>query len=158
QVEDLFPGYTPPTPPDSGTLVSWSITVSSGVFVQGPTNPGNFMDQNANGVTGETPGDIYADPKPLDPLTPYQPPAGFFARPFDSSALPLIVPGRHIISTSVPGQSASSDNLAQNTAVSSVDVVFDRDMDPNSFTGADVVRMMGPAGQVGPVQTFAAAL
>ena len=39
-----------------GTLTDWSITVAttsaSGVL---STNPGNRMDQNADGVTGENP-------------------------------------------------------------------------------------------------------
>jgi subtilisin-like proprotein convertase family protein len=58
---------------DIGTLISWSMTIQPGKAVLGPILPGNFMDQNANGVAGEVgsvqkslmprvPGDYFAAP------------------------------------------------------------------------------------------------
>ena len=45
------------------------------------------------------------------------------------------------------GTSASdTNNLVLNGTVSSIDVVFDRDMNPATFTAADVLRIVSPAG------------
>jgi subtilisin-like proprotein convertase family protein len=130
------------------------------IRLPGTSSPlGRLMDQNANAVTGEpptpqSPGDVYAVPLPLS-----GPP---FQLPYDQSTLPLIVPGPHVASTFVPGAPAmvqqwtgSSENLVPNTGnlvlngtVSSLDVVFDRDMDPSSIAGAAILRIMGPAGQI----------
>src|SRR5262249_47146054 len=61
---------------------------------------------------------------------------------------PLIVPGPHVISTDVPGAPAASNNLVLNSAVSAIDVTFDRDMDPATFKPAQILRVVGPAGTV----------
>lgn len=41
-----------------------------------------------------------------------------------------------------------TDNLILNGGADHVDVIFDRDMDPATFTAADVVRIVGPAGVI----------
>ena len=130
--------------------------------------PGAIMDQNGNAKAGEDvlpgqqgPGDVYATPGPTGTFL-YN--GGFFPFAFDQNTLPLIVPGPHLISTNVANNPASGDNLVLNGVVGAnsdgtqgfgvpavhpgLDVTFDRDMDPTSFTGAQVLRMMGPAGLV----------
>jgi sugar lactone lactonase YvrE len=129
---------------DTGTLISWTLQLSTGTTTVNAV-PGNGMDQNANTVKGEPPaatsaGDAYAVPRPLN-----APP---FQLPYDPNTLPLIVPGPHVLSTFVPGQPTTSDNLVLNNQVNSIDVTFDRDMDPSSFTIDTVLRLMGPAGVV----------
>src|SRR5262249_30053193 len=89
----------------SGVLNSWTITVQTGTLTTTHLS-GNFMDQNANGIPQEANGDAYAAPRPTN---------GFpFTLPYDLGTLPLILPGPHVASTSVPGNAASSDNLVLN--------------------------------------------
>jgi subtilisin-like proprotein convertase family protein len=136
-------------PLDAGTLGNWSLRITPG-FNNGltPIN-GNLMDQNGNAVTGEgasstSSGDIFAIPTPIN-----HPP---FQLPYSQDTLPIIVPGPHIVNTFVPGQPVTSDNLVLNGTNNAIDVVFDRDMDPSTFTTAnaslEILRMMGPAGQI----------
>jgi len=133
-----------------------------------PAAPGAFMDQNGNAVTredvlpgGQGPGDVYAVPAPTGTFL-YS--GGFFPFSYNQDTLPLIVPGPHLLTTQVANNPASGDNLVLNGVVGSnpdgtqgygvpsahpgIDVTFDRDMAPASFTGAQVLRMMGPAGLV----------
>ena len=117
-------------------------------------NAGNFMDQNTNGVTAEpatatSAGDVYAIPLPLNGAAP-----GML--PYSQDTLPLIVPGPHVISTFVNGNPVTSDNLVLNGTVSNIDVVFDRNMNPNTFTAANVLRMMGPTGLIADTFTVTA--
>ncbi len=99
----------------TGTLQDWSLTLQTGT-VSFATNTGNLMDQNANATTGELPvappsgnvwsNDVYADPDPLDGvrLDPSDPTGQRYliTGPLDQTTLPLIVPGPHVLSTSVP--------------------------------------------------------
>lgn len=103
--------------------------------LQGPGS-GNPMDQDSDGDPGEVNSDAYAIPSPQ-----------FFATSLQET-LPLIVPGPHVVSSQVPGAPVSGDNLVLNAAVNAIDVTFDRDMDPNSFTPNRVLQIMGPAGAV----------
>ncbi len=120
-----------------GKLFTWSINVT-------PVNPnvgsrsGALMDQNANGTSGEA-GDVYSNPA-LSATSG----AGFF----NQNTLPIIISGPRMVSTSVPGASASQPNLALNASANALDVSFDRDMQVASFTPAQILRMMGPAGQI----------
>ncbi len=114
-----------------------------------PNVLGNFMDQNANGTAGEFPtqgpprasgGDTYADPMPLNNGPNFQ-------APYNQLTLPLIVPGPHVVTTFVNGSAPSADNLVTSGLANSVDVVFDRDMDPNSFYFQQLVSVTGaPTG------------
>src|SRR5262249_30611372 len=129
---------------DSGTLLNWTLKITPGTKSGLMTIPGNLMDQNGNASPGEgAPGDVFAIPTPINGVP--------FHLPNTQATLPLIVPGPHIVSTfvsSVPSAQATADNLALNQTVSSIDVVFDRDMDPTTFTTAAILRMMGPTGQI----------
>jgi subtilisin-like proprotein convertase family protein len=114
---------------------------------------GNFMDQNANGIadqaiTSSSEGDGYFAPNSINPNNPNVNGTPFQA-PYNQSTLPLIVPGPHVIGATVPG-GTGSDNLVLNGTVSSITVTFDRDMNASSFTGAQVLRLMGPLGLIGP--------
>jgi hypothetical protein len=111
-----------------------------------PTGLGNTMDQNANGVGGEFPsqtsgGDSYAVPTPAHN-------GPNFLAPYNQLTLPIIVPGPHIVTTFVPGSPASADNLVSSGFANSINIVFDRDMDPNSIDFQSVLRMVGPAGPI----------
>jgi hypothetical protein len=107
---------------------------------------GNFMDQNANAVTAESPspssgGDSYATPTPLKN-------GPNFLAPYSQDTLPIIVPGPHVVSTSVPGNPVTPDNLVMNKTVSTLEVKFDRKIDKSSFTSGKILRMIGPAGEI----------
>src|SRR5262249_59500471 len=71
-----------------------------------------------------------------------------FQLPYDTDTLPLILPGPHIVSTSVPGQVGNPENLVINSTVNSLDVQFDRDMNAGSFTPADILSLVGPGGPI----------
>ena len=103
------------------------------------TISGNFLDQNANGTPGESPGDNYSVPTGRD-------------------SLPLIVPGPHVQSSSVTGvngtASTGTDNLVNNDNANSVNVTFDREMRVSTFTPAQVLSVVGPTGRIDGPQTF----
>lgn len=118
---------------DVGTLTAWSIVVQgTGGVPLTDLELGNLMDQDADAVYGETNNDVFSAPG----STNGQP----LGLPYDSDTLPLILPGPHLVSTS-PSQVLGAN-------ASSVIVTFDRDMNPASFTAADVLRMNTPAGVV----------
>ena len=82
--------------------------------------------------------------------------APFPQGPYNSTTLPLIVAGPSVVSTSVPspGAQGTADNLVLNNTASALDLTFDRDMNPSSFTPAQILQIMGPAGLVSGPQTF----
>ncbi|MDR3638959.1 MAG: proprotein convertase P-domain-containing protein [Isosphaeraceae bacterium] len=151
QISDNVPG-------NIGQLNNWTLTVHSTAPATSPVlSTGNMMDQNANAVTDEdatqapvtglTPGDVYAVPTPDSTVpTTYNLTPGsatpFPQGPYNTNTLPLIVSGPHVVSTNVgtpvaagtPGPQGTSDNLVLNSTVSSINVTFDRDMNPNSAT------------------------
>ena len=133
---------------DSGTLLTWSLDLQPGT-VTSSFQPGNFMDENGNASAGESQFDQFAIPRPLDGI------AG--DAPFDQDTLPLIVPAPHVASTRVAGSPTTSDNLVLNRTVNSVDVTFDRDMAADTFTAADVLRVLGPSGAIAGPYTVRAA-
>ena len=90
-----------------------------------------------------------------------------FQSPYDTTTLPLIVPGPHVISTAAldangnPITQTNGENLALNTIVTGVQVTFDRDMRVSTFDGSDILSLVGPIGPVpGPftVQVVAGSL
>lgn len=133
----------------TGSIVSWSLSITTQNFGATTTSAGQTMDQNANGVldTAST-SDVFSVPTPLG-STP-------FTAPYDTTTLPIIVPGPHMVSSfatfvdasGVSHKTTSTDNLALNGTVSSIDVTFDRNMDPTSFTAAQILSLMGPIGPV----------
>jgi subtilisin-like proprotein convertase family protein len=134
---------------DVGKLVSWTLNVSTGTSST-PVNLGNAMDQNGNAVRGENPGDLFIAPAPVNGIP--------FVLPYVSTTLPIIVPGPHLISTFVPGEPTTVDrsgtptpnveNLVLNGTVNSIDIVFDRNMDPTTVTPASILRIIGPVGVI----------
>ncbi|MEO6811427.1 MAG: Ig-like domain-containing protein [Isosphaeraceae bacterium] len=130
----------------SSAAGTYSYTVSPSISDRIRTigSTGNIMDQNGNASTGEGLADLYAVPRPVFGAGP----GGMLSGPFDQDTLPLIVPGPHLARTFVPGAPASSDNLVLDGTVSFLDVTFDRPMQPGSFTPDDVLRIIGPYGEV----------
>jgi subtilisin-like proprotein convertase family protein len=136
-----------PTPPNPGPQDRIRSPIDASVF-------GNLMDQNNDGIVGEFPtnssgGDSYAVPAPLNNGRDFQ-------APYDKLTLPIIIPGPHIIGTFVNGSPASPDNLVLNRENSSLDIVFDRDMDPSTVNASAVLRMVGPVGPINGFITVAA--
>jgi subtilisin-like proprotein convertase family protein len=122
------------------------------VSATGTKIPGHFMDQDQStdpGILPTVPNDIFAVPTPLNSVQSWT--GSYFTPPFSQDTLPLIVPGPHVVSVSQVNQVfGSPDHLVLNNTVSSLDFVFDRDMDPTSFTPASVLRLIGPVGLIGP--------
>jgi subtilisin-like proprotein convertase family protein len=116
------------------------VRASNGTFV----SLGNAMDQDADGTNLNDGATDTQDPFAVPATTTGVP----FATTVVRDSLPLIVPGPYVVATSVPGYAASSDNLALNGPVSALQITFDREMDPATFTVADVLRVMGPAGDI----------
>jgi subtilisin-like proprotein convertase family protein len=225
EIADLFPFAG-----DFGTLASWSLTIQPGIATTF-SSPGNFMDQNQDAITAESPfsqvnsavissagsgytvgdiltvqggnfvaaaqlrvtsvggagaitgvaivgpgayttnpsnpasvtggsgsgarfnlsfstsspgslGDVFAIPTPTTGLP--------FQLPYSQDTLPLIIPGPHMVSTSVPNNPATSDNLVLNGVNNAIDVTFDRNINPATFTTANILRMEGPLGPITP--------
>jgi len=106
QVRDDFAG-------DTGTLIGWSLILNGGTL-QVVQSPGNLMDQDQNAFTGDTVFDTFAVPKPVNGIP--------FQLPYVGDTLPLIIPGPHVITTGVPNNSLSADNLVLNGTNNAVDV------------------------------------
>jgi subtilisin-like proprotein convertase family protein len=129
-----------------------SVALLSTVAVA--SSPGNLMDQNHNAITNEASVDVFAIPTPVNGVP--------FMLPYSQDTLPLIIPGPHVVSSSVdfnPASAGTSDNLVLNGTNNAVDVTFDRNMQPGSFTAANILRIEGPAGPIttytlGPLVTF----
>lgn len=132
---------------NSGTLLNWSLDFQPATASQ-TTLTGNKQDQNANAIAGQTSNgaDAFAVPTPKSGIP--------FSGPYTTDTLPLVVTGPHVISTSIPFTSTggtvagTSDNLVTDGTVSAIDVTFDRNMNPNTFTPSQVLRIQGPAGLI----------
>ncbi|MFO0841894.1 MAG: proprotein convertase P-domain-containing protein [Gemmataceae bacterium] len=140
QVNDSVTGQT-------GTLLGWSISFNSPALGS-VSNGGNLVDQNQDTVTGDYPSDVFAIPNPING----QP----FQLPYTKDTLPLIITGPRLVDTSVAANPANI-NQANNTVVNgnngSIDLTFDRDIKADSFTTANILRLMGP---VGPITNYIA--
>jgi subtilisin-like proprotein convertase family protein len=105
---------------------------------------GNVMDQDGDGNSADTGAaeaqDTFAQPQSRTGVP--------FAAPYVTDSRPLILPGPYVVDTSLPGYAATSDNLALNGSVSALDLTFDRDMQANTFTPEDIIRITGPAGDI----------
>ena len=134
---------------DVGTLNSWSLTflTTAGLPVTVGSDS-NRMDQDADSIPGEIRNDVFTNPRSTSG-TP-------FTLDFDPTTLPLILPGVHVVSTAVPGTpgdtgnvlAANTNNTVLNGTASQISVTFDRDVNPASFTAANILRMTGPVGVV----------
>src|SRR5204863_379669 len=47
-----------------------------------------------------------------------------------------------------PNAPPTDDNLVLNGTNNAIDITFDRDINPSTFTAADVLSMVGPAGSI----------
>jgi large repetitive protein len=130
---------------DNGTMIQWRLTVG-GIIGALATSTANFIDQNANGVENDlgTDGpDAFAIPAP-DRTIGGQP----FQLPYQAESLPIVIAGPRVVGSRAPGQPQTSDNLVKDTTTKSIDVQFDRTMSTPSFTSADVLRIIGPLGDI----------
>jgi subtilisin-like proprotein convertase family protein len=138
------------------SILSWSLNITP-VTLQ----TGTAMDQDQNAVPGQgnnqipnppssspnpfgtaASGDLFANPAPADNTVPA------LQTQYNTATLPLIIPGPHLVATAAAGIAPSSDNLTLNGSVSSIDVIFDRDMDPTSISAANVLRLVTPNGTI----------
>jgi large repetitive protein len=123
---------------DVGTLINWSLDITPGT-ISGTTVVGNTLDQNANGIQGEASIDVFTSPR-LNGVS--------------IATAPIILPGPFFVAANVPGSPAGSavhgqgDSLYLNSGATAIDVRFDRDINPASFTPASILRMTGPYGPV----------
>ena len=138
-VDDLYPANDG----SLGTLQNWSLTLKTGTATTSTFN-GNLMDQNGDAAPGAA-NDFFAIPTPLGNNP--------FVLPYNKNTLPLIVPGPHVVGTSVPGgvvdSPGSTQTLMLNGTVSALNVTFDRDMNPATFDPSKVLRIQGPSGLIG---------
>jgi subtilisin-like proprotein convertase family protein len=79
------------------------------------------------GGVWSTQSDLFAIPQSAGTTIP-------FAQPLADETLPLIVPGPHMVSSSVPGSPLTADNLVLNKTNDAIDITFDRDILVSSFT------------------------
>ena len=119
-------------------------------FAPGGVVLGNEMDQDADGNRAETGG---GPGQPDDRFAvPASATGGPFVLPFATNSLPLIIPGPHVVGSAAAGRPAgqpdTEDNLVLNAGNDTLDVTFDRDMVPSSFTAANVRRITGPIGDI----------
>lgn len=127
--------------PNAGSLDSWSLDIVTGNNQRTPINSlGNYVDQDNDGVTAEVGVDEYAVPKSVSGVP--------FTLPYTTDTFPLIVPGPRIVQIKTPGQTSGNEALFLNRSADAVDIIFDRDMDPTSFTVDDVLRLTGPLGNI----------
>ena len=103
---------------------------------------GNQMDQDGDGLEGETTQDVFDAPRRR------QPSQTLFTAPYVRDTQPLIVPGPHVVASSIPGLTDGGDDLALRRSVSALNVTFDWPMQVGTFTTADILRVYGPAGTI----------
>jgi subtilisin-like proprotein convertase family protein len=157
RVTDIFEGLNTTTGPilkveifDAG---SYTVFPTGELTATGGT--GSLAKFTMTSIFGFAAGDIYAVPRPTI--------NGPFVLPYSSDTLPLIIPGPQAVNTSVafnPNANLQAiDNLVLNGTNSAINVTFDRDIDPTSFTPDNILRFTGPAGTItsysqGPLVTF----
>ncbi|WP_020470586.1 proprotein convertase P-domain-containing protein [Zavarzinella formosa] len=124
---------------DEGTLDSWSLNITKANVVSG-TKSGNQMDQNGNSIQNEGATDAFSVPESQNG-TP-------FVLPYVPVSLPVTVPGPRIVESQPIGQPNAADNVVVNATGSGLDVQFDRTMSTPTFTSADILRLIGPAGDL----------
>jgi len=149
---------------DTGVLNNWSIVLSPVQATQTTSN-NNFVDQDADGKENEAPFQTLSDPNdPSSRLVLHTPDAYSnpntqsdipFELPYKVGSLPIVIPGPRLVRTFVVGQyvpavgaPANVDNLVKDGTASSIDVQFDRTINAATFNASDVLRIVGPLGDV----------
>ena len=141
-----------------GSLVNWSLTILPGhknSFAD--QQPGNSIDQNAdarplefnNPVEANTrqPGNTPAWTKSSDVYSVPIPVGGVpFTFPYVSNTLPLSETGPFVLRTQVANQVPNIKTVTPNVGFRTLNVTFDRVVDPTTFSGADIVRITDPSG------------
>ncbi len=146
-----------------GGAITGVSLFQAGAYTVEPANPVSVTDINGVGSKAtfdltytSTAGDVFAVPTPTDNGPP-------FVLPYDQNTLPLIIPGPQMTSSSVlanpDGSATATDNLVLNGTNNATTVTFDRQIQPGSFTPANIISMEGPAGAItpyalGPAVTF----
>ncbi|MFO0926215.1 MAG: Ig-like domain repeat protein [Gemmataceae bacterium] len=98
-----------------------------------------MFDITGTRITG---GDVFAVPNPENGVP--------FRLPYTTDTLPLIIPGPYVTGSTVPDNPTSADNLVLNGTNGVIDVTFDRDIDPTTFTSDNVLQVVGPVGPITP--------
>jgi len=133
----------------TGVLADWSLTATSTAPAVPALQLGAPMDQNANAITGEDPGDVYAVPTPTFGLNAG---GGAPTGPFSQDSLPILIPGPSVVATLAHHADGSAPTPAgrpvADAGVDGLIVRFDRDMDVNALPASAVTRVMGPAGLI----------
>ena len=133
QIEDLAGA-------DTGTLLNWTLELTDS---RTSVTLGNSMDQNTDGTQSTNFGvDTYSTPRSTTGIP--------FSVPYATDTLPIIIPGPRFTFAAVPGKTTTGtgDTLNLDTGATGVDILFDREIDPLTFTSADVIGMTGPVGVV----------
>ena len=111
------------------------------VSATGVITKGTVMDQNANGTSGQVTGDDYVVGQPTG-----------FAN-YATGTLPIIVSGVHVLTVAAVNSSGTvigsgANDLVLNNTVGALQVAFDRNILVSSFTPAQILSIIGPAGAV----------
>ena len=125
---------------DVGTLLNWTLELTDS---RTSVKLGNSMDQNNDGTQSTSFGvDTYSTPRSTSGIP--------FSVPYATDTLPIIIPGPTFTFAAVPGKATAGtgDTLNLDTGATGVDVLFDREINPITFTGADIIGMTGPLGVV----------
>ena len=125
---------------DVGTLLNWTLELTDS---RTSVKLGNSMDQNTDGTQSTNFGvDTYSTPRSTSGIP--------FSVPYATDTLPIIIPGPRFTFAAVPGKATAGtgDTLNLDTGATGVDVLFDREINPITFTGADIIGMTGPLGVV----------
>jgi subtilisin-like proprotein convertase family protein len=123
------------------SYTAWHLTLNGVLASAGTTTTGATMDQNANGKSGQIPGDDFVVGEPT----------GFNS--YATGTLPLIVPGVHLSGTAAIDStgtviSSGTNNLVTNTTVNALQLTFDRNIQISSFTTSQILSIFGPAGSI----------
>ncbi len=122
-----------------GTLDQWDLTIEKTAPVQTIVR-GNFFDQDNDGKQAEPVEDLFSVPTAVDNHP--------FVLPYAPEAKPITVTGPRVVGSRPVTQDQTDDNLVLNSTTASLDVAFDRTINATTFTPADVLRFIGPSGDL----------
>ncbi len=123
-----------------GVLTSWQLEIVPAALAAPVETLGNLRDQDNDGVTNEPIEDTFAVPNPINGVP--------FVLPYKVGSLPITISGPRLMETHVGGSPASLDNVVIDKKVKTIDLRFDRVLDASTFGTADVLRIIGPLGEI----------